>query len=331
MRIRLVSADELERAIPMPRAVEAMARAFSALSSGEARVPLRIHMEGGGVTTLAMPAYLPEGGGFPEALSVKVVTVSGENRARGLPSVQALVLVFHPQTGVPLALVEGGALTALRTGAASGLATQLMANPNASVLAVFGAGVQARTQVEAIHAVRPLTSLRIVSRGGESARVMARELKDAGCAFRVEAVDSPIEALKGADLVATATDSAVPVFPGEVVEAGTHVNAVGAYTPAMREVDGVLVGRSRVVVDSREGALAEAGDLTGAFEAGEASPSVVVGELGEVVAGRSIVARTSPTDITLFKSVGSGAQDAVIAGLLIQALERGEVGREVEL
>lgn len=330
MQIRLISARDLKQAIPMSRAVGAMARAFSALSSGEAKVPLRIHMEGGGVTTLAMPAYLPAGEGFPEALSVKVVTVSGENRSRGLPSVQALVVVFHPTTGVPLALVEGASLTALRTGAASGLATQLMANPEASVLTVFGAGIQARTQVEAIHAVRPLTSLRIVSRGGESARIMARELRDVGCPFTVDAVDSPTAALEGADLVATATDSATPVFPGPAVEPGTHVNAVGAYTPAMREVDGVLVGRSRVVVDSREGALAEAGDLTGAFQAGEASPSVVIGELGEVVAG-TIVARTSPTDITLFKSVGSGAQDAVIAGMLVQALERGEVGREVEL
>lgn len=310
VELRLLSAADVRVAVPMEEAVDAMRRAFGQLSSGDAQVPLRTSVEGEGGVMLVMPGRLRA----DEAMGAKVVSVFEGNRERGLPAVSALLLLVDPATGIPRAVLEGEALTALRTGAASGLATDLLARGDASVLTVFGAGVQARTQVEGVRAVRPIRELRIVSRTRASAEAFAREVEG----VEVRVLDDPAVAVRGAQVICTATTSSEPVFPGEAVDPGTHVNGVGSFTPSTREVDDNLVRRARVVVDSREAALAEAGDLLLPMERGVFSASDVHGELGEIVNG-SLSGREDDRQVTFFKSVGSAAQDLAVGR---RALER---------
>ena len=322
MKLRVLTAEDIRICLPMPGAIEAMRSAFAQLSSGEAVVPDRIAVSTEGGISLFMPGYLPREG----HLAAKVVSVYAENRSSGLPVIQGVVLVLDSQTGMPVALMNGAFLTALRTGAAGGLATELLAVEDASALAVFGAGPQARTQIEAVRAVRPIQEVRLVSRPAEGARVLARELEGVD----VEVFEDPAEAVDGAQVIVTATDSREPVFPGGAIRKGVHVNAIGAFTPEMAEVDGDLVARAKVVVDLRATVMAEAGDLVQAIKAGVFSLESIHAELGEVVNGdRS--GRESPEEITLFKSVGNAAQDVAVAGRILDAAAREGVGTLVEI
>jgi ornithine cyclodeaminase len=273
-----------------------------------------------------MPGYLRDS----RVLGGKVVSVFGSNARRGLPVVTAVVLLLDAETGLPRALLDGTALTALRTGAASGLATRLLARVEASVLAVFGAGAQARSQIEAVRAVRPIREVRIVSRSRSSAERLAGELDGLAGGLRVRVLEDRGEAVAGAHVIVAATDSATPVFPGERVEPGAHVNGVGSFTPAMQEVDETLVARARVVIDTREGALAEAGDLILPLRKGLVREEDVNTELGEVVLGRR-PGRTRADQVTFFKSVGNAAQDLAVAGHALEAAARLGVGRVAEL
>ena len=322
MKLRVLTAEDIRICLPMPGAIEAMRSAFAQLSSGEAVVPDRIAVSTEGGISLFMPGYLPREG----HLAAKVVSVYAENRSSGLPVIQGVVLVLDSQTGMPVALMNGAFLTALRTGAAGGLATELLAVEDASALAVFGAGPQARTQIEAVRAVRPIQEVRLVSRPAEGARVLARELEGVD----VEVFEDPAEAVDGAQVIVTATDSREPVFPGGAIRKGVHVNAIGAFTPEMAEVDGDLVARAKVVVDLRATVMAEAGDLVQAIKAGVFSLESIHAELGEVVNGDR-PGRESPEEITLFKSVGNAAQDVAVAGRILDAAAREGVGTLVEI
>lgn len=325
MQLLVVSGDEVERALPMATAIEAMAEAFGQLSSGAAVVPVRSSLEADGGITLVMPGLLRETG----ALGAKLVSVFEGNAERGLPTIHAAVLLLDADTGRPRALLEGGRLTALRTGAASGLATELLALPDASVLACYGAGVQARTQVAAVRAVRMIREVRVVSRTRESAEAFAAELRDSDPELVVVVPEARDDALAGAHVVVAATSSAEPVFDGQRVEPGAHVNSVGAYTPEMREVDDALVESARVVVDQREAALEEAGDLIGPIRDGTIAEDDLV-ELGELVNGTR-PGRASPDEITLFKSVGSAAQDLAAAARVVARVAAEGWGTRVEL
>ncbi|HSM61681.1 MAG TPA: ornithine cyclodeaminase family protein [Longimicrobiales bacterium] len=322
MKIRILSARDVAAAVDMPAAIEIMRGAFAALSAGDADVPIRLGIESAHGVHLFMPAHVRTTGDT----GVKVVTVSPENRARGLPAIHAVVLVLDAETGRPVALMDGTHLTALRTGAAGGLAADLLARRDASVVALFGAGVQARAQLEAVRCVRPVREVRIVSRGGASAARLASELTG----VEARAVDDPGEALRGAHVVITATDSARPVFPGGAVEEGAHVTAVGSYTPLMREVDTELVLRARVFVDQRAAALEEAGDLAGPIADGAVTEEVVVAELGEVASGAH-AGRTSDAEITYFKSVGNAVQDVAVAARILEVAERRGLGATFDL
>ncbi len=322
MQLRILTAADVRDCLDMSGAIEVMRDAFDQLSSGLAEVPERLAVSTGRGVSLFMPGYLPQGG----HLAAKVVSVFGENPAQGLPSIHGVVLVLDSETGVPLALMDGTYLTALRTGAASGLATDLLALPEASVLTVFGAGPQARTQVEAVRAVRPIREVRLLSRSTTSAEALARELD--GVAVSVS--DDAGASVAGAHVIVTATDSSEPVFPGHRVDAGAHVNAVGAYTPAMRELDADLVRRSKVVVDSRATIMAEAGDLVQAMAEGAFSLDDVHAEIGEIVRGDA-PGREDPTEVTLFKSVGNAVQDVATAGRVLAEAERRGLGQLVEL
>lgn len=329
MQLRLITGSQLRALVDIPTAIDLMADAFGALSAGRVSMPLRSRVDAVEGTTLLMPAFFASPTADAAALGAKVVSVFPGNRERKIPAVHALVVVLDPRTGAPVALIDGETLTALRTGAASGLATRMLAREDASVLAVFGAGAQAPTQIEAVRAVRPIREVRIVSRSGVSARALAHRLAEEG-RLRATAVATPEAALEGADVVVAATDSAIPVFPGERVPAGAHVNGVGSFTREMREVDGALVARATVVVDDRDAALREAGDLIQALEEGTIGEDDVRTTLGDLVLGRR-PGRTRGDEITFFKSVGVAVQDvAVAACALRRARERG-VGRRVEL
>ena len=323
MQLRILTATDVGLCMGMRGAIEAMKTAFAQLSSGEAVIPDRLSIASGdGGVSLFMPGYLPREG----HLAAKVVSVFGGNPSRGLPVIQGVVLVLDSATGGPLAVMDGTRLTALRTGAASGLATDLLAVPDASVLTVFGAGPQARTQVEAIREVRPISEIRLLSRSTTSAETMAEEIHDVD----VRVMDDPGRAVRGAEVIVTATDSHKPVFPGRATDPGVHVNAVGAFTPMMREVDGDLVARAKVVVDARASVMSEAGDLVQAIVEGVFSIDDIHAELGEVVAG-NVPGRESPEEVTLFKSVGNAAQDVAIACRVFLEAGRAGVGTVIEL
>jgi ornithine cyclodeaminase len=281
---------------------------------------MRVRLDGASGVTLFMPGYLQRTGD----VGAKIVSFYGDNAKRGLPAISAVVMVFDSETGFPTALMEAAYLTALRTGAASGLATDLLARRNASVLTIFGARGQAPTQIEAVRAVRPIKEVRIVSRRRESADRLAKQLK--GVDVRV--MDDRSAAVTGADVITAATTTATPVFNGRDVQPGTHINGVGSYTPEMQEIDSITVQRARVVVDSRDAALKEAGDLIIPLREGLIRGEHVDTELGEVVNGTK-PGRRSETDITFFKSVGVAVQDVAVARRVLQAA--GQRGLTVDL
>lgn len=309
MEIRVLSAEEVRQALPMPAAIEAMKQAFGQLSRGEAILPLRSRIEIEGNFSLFMPAYL-EGSGD---LAVKIVSVFPDNPDQGLPTIHAAVMVLASSTGEPIALMEGASLTAIRTGAASGAATDLLARPETSTAAIFGSGVQARTQLEAVCTVREIKQVRVYSLDQPGAQAFVEEMAGMGPVPRdLRIASSPAEAIGGADVICTATTSSNPVFVGSEVSPGTHINAVGSFTPSMQEIDSETVRRSLVVVDSRQAVLAEAGDLIIPIQRGEIEEDWVKVELGEIVNG-SHPGRTNADQITLFKTVGIAVQDAAAA------------------
>ncbi len=326
MKLLVLSAGDLRRALPMPEAVAAMKRAFADLSSGRANVPPRAVLpldERGEGLFLVKPAVRPG-----EAFGAKLLSLLPENPARGRPLIQALVVVRDAETGAPTGLCEGGLLTAWRTGAASGAATDLLARPDARRAAIFGAGAQARTQLLAIASVRPLEEIRVYCRTEATRSAFAAEL-DAEVAARVVAAPSPAEAIEGADVICAATSSATPVFDGAAVADGCHVNGVGSFTPEMREVDGELIRRARVFVDSRASARLEAGELIAAEREG-ATESAAWTELGEVVEGTR-PGRASSREITLFKSVGVAIQDLAAAARALERARELGLGTEIEI
>jgi ornithine cyclodeaminase/alanine dehydrogenase-like protein (mu-crystallin family) len=302
--MRILDADDV-RKISMRQAIDAVRAGFVALSTGKANVPVRGTLPVEGNTTLTMPAYIHGSA----VSSVKVISVYPGNPARGLPTVIGSVLVLDAQTGTPLALVDGGSLTALRTGAASGVASDLLALPNAKVLAVLGAGKQARTQVEAVCAVRPITHIRIYSPNNPGA--LADELRGK---YEVYVARDEADALDGAQVVVAATNSRTPVVHLDRLQPGTHVNGVGSFRPDMQEVAGMQA--AKIVVDHRESVWHEAGDLIIPRDLGVISEASVHAELGEVAAGLR-PGRESADEITFFKSVGNAVQDAAVAALLV--------------
>jgi ornithine cyclodeaminase/alanine dehydrogenase-like protein (mu-crystallin family) len=314
----------------MREAVEVVKRAFSGLSTGRADVPLRVALsqpDRGGVT-LVMPGYLSDS----ESLAVKVVSVHSRNAERNLPLINAVVIVIDSTTGQAVAAMEGGYLTALRTGAGSGAATDLLARRDAEVAAIFGAGAQARAQALAVAAVRPIKRFWFYSRRREHVDEMIAEMRPRlGPSIELLAAETPAQAAREALVVCAATTSSTPVFDGGDLRPGVHVNGVGSYKPEMQEVDCVTLRRaSKIVVDSREAAMAEAGDLIVAIERGEIQTSDIYAEIGEIAAGLK-PGRQGDGEITYFKSVGNAAQDVAVAQEVYQrALQEG-LGVEIDL
>ncbi len=327
----ILTRADVERVLPMESAMEAVAGAFAQLASGQATVPLRLHLAVPPVDGLAllMPAHLAGSG----ALGAKALTLFPHNAARyRLPTISALVTLFDAETGVPLALLDGGYLTAMRTGAASGVATRLMARDDARVLALFGAGAQALAQVWAVCVARSIERVVIVNRTRERAEQLAERLRAFGTPLPpdVRVATSAGEALAEADVVCCATASPSPVFADAQLRPGTHINGIGSYRPDMREVPEETVARARVIVDSRAAAWAEAGDLIGARDRGLIDEGHIAGELGEVVLGH-MPGRTDREQTTFFKSVGNAAQDIAAARAAYQQARELGVGTRVDI
>ena len=308
MGLQLIDAVGLQRALPMEAAIDALEAAFRAPTLPAS--PLRTHIEADGADLLMMPAMGDPG------IGIKLVTVNPSNPGRGLPLIHAVYVLFGPGSTEPRAVIDGAALTALRTGAVSGLATRHLANPEAERLVIFGAGVQGHSHLLAMRAVRPVWLVTVVSRTPQR----AAELVDRARALDTEASVGGPEAVTKADLVCTCTTSAEPLFDGALLKAGAHVNAVGSYRPHTRELDDAAVARARIVVETRESALAEAGDLVIPMETGVMGPSAIVADLAEVVRGAAV--RTSPEDITIFKSVGVAFEDLVVARAALDRMQR---------
>jgi alanine dehydrogenase len=325
--IHILSREDVRQALPMHQAIETVKGAFAQLSTGQADVPLRLALDvprHNGVTLL-MPAYLRT----DDQMAVKIVSVFHENPAQGLPLIHALVVVVDATTGRPAAIMDGIYLTALRTGAASGAATDLLARQDTHIAAIFGAGAQGRTQLEAVCAVRPIQEAWVYDKEPERAAAYADEMSQ-GLSLPVRVAETPAEAVHRADVICTATTSSSAVFENADVQPGTHINAVGAYTPEMQEIPVETVLRAKVVIDHQEASLAEAGDLLIPLKQGLITEDHIYAELGEIAAGLK-PGRASPEEITFFKSVGVAVQDVAAAGAVLEAARRLNLGSEVAL
>lgn len=326
----ILTAEDVRKALPMREAIEAMKSAYASLSKGTAVVPLRTRLSipESEALSLFMPAYVRSVAS--PAMAVKVVSLFPTNPARGLAYIQAAVLVLDSETGRAIALLEGSSLTAIRTGAAGGAAIDLLARKDSKVAAIFGAGAQGRTQLEAACAARNIETAYIFDANTQKASAFAEEMKGkAGVPQDVRVAGSAREAVENADIICTATTSSKPVFADSFVKAGTHISAVGSYTPEMQEVPAETIQRARVFVDSRSAALEEAGDLIQPIRAGLFGESHIQGELGEVVLGQ-LPGRGSDEEITYFKSVGIAVQDAMAAQVALDNARKLNIGQEVD-
>ena len=309
-----LSADAVRRALPMPDAITAMCDAFAQLTRGEVTLPTRLRLDAPAEHGVAL--IMPCHSSTQKLFSLKIATVFHDNPKRGLPTIQSVVILTDGATGTPLAVMDGASLTAIRTGGASGLATKLLARPEAAAAAIFGAGVQARTQLEAVCAVRPIRRARVFDTATALAERFAADMSQL-LGIPVELTDSPARNLEDADVVCTATPSSKPVFSDNELPPGAHINAVGAYRPDMAEIPAGTVCRARVVVDHRASVLEEAGDLLAPLNAGLIGEEHFGTELGELVLGQK-PGRTSAKEITLFKSVGVAIQDLCAAARVLE-------------
>lgn len=325
--IRILRADDIRQALPMAAAVEVMKEAFEELSAGRVTMPARTRVDvpASGGTTLFMPSHASRFG----RIGVKVVSVFGSNREKGLPAIQGVVFLLDDETGTPLAVLDGTYLTALRTGATSGAATDLLARADATTAAVLGAGVQGRTQLEAVCAVRSIRKAWVHDLVPETAKTFAEEMSTA-LSVEVTVASSSNQAVQGADIVCAATVSSTPVFADADLASGAHVKAVGSYKPEVQEIPAETVLRALVVVDHRESALEETGDLIIPIQRGLMTDTDIHAELGEIVAGTAL-GRTSAGQVTLFKSVGVAIQDLAAGARVLEEAQARDLGQVVRL
>lgn len=326
MKVLIINQEETHQLLPIDECMEAMADVLIALANGRALNPLRQILklpDKRGLLGL-MPGYL-------EALNtvgLKVVTVFHNNKGTEHDSHQGAVLVFEAEHGCLRALVDASAITAIRTAAVSGVATRLLAREDAHELAVLGSGVQAHTHVSAMLAARQIGRVRVWSPNPDHLKTFARHISEK-LNLLVTPTNSPLDAVKGADIVCTTTSAREPVLLGDWLAPGAHINAVGSSIPLARELDTAAVAKSRLFVDRRESTLNEAGDFLIPKREGIIGDQHIQGEIGEILTGR-MIGRQSPQEITLFKSLGLAVEDIAAAHYVYQrALER-DIGTWVE-
>jgi ornithine cyclodeaminase/alanine dehydrogenase-like protein (mu-crystallin family) len=319
-KLLILNEHEVERLLTMPACIGVMEEALSALARGEVHNPLRQAIRAAGANGLLglMPAYR---GGDAAVYSLKEVCVFPGNPARGLDTHLGAVLLHSGETGQLLAVMNASAITAIRTAAVSALATRLLARDDAHTLAIIGAGVQARTHLEAIPLVRNIDDVRIVSRTAAKAEALART--------GVRVVASVEEAVRGADIVVTATSSREPVLKREWLADGVHINAVGSSIAVARELDTATVAAAALFVDRRESTVNESGDYLFALREGAITEGHIRAEIGDILIGRE-AGRTSAGEITLFKSLGLAVEDLFAAQFLFEKATREGAGTWVD-
>lgn len=325
-KILYFSGDDLRAILTMEKCIEAMATAFSALSSGEASMPLRTSLEmvADNATALFMPVYLPGIG----KVGVKAITMARNNPAKGLPLIHAMMMIFDSSSGMPVAVMDGEVITAMRTGAVSGLATSLLAKKDASIAAVIGTGHQGETQLEAVCTVRDIRKAYVFDIQPARAKAFAAKMQEK---LNIEVVVAESAAtLQDADVICTSTSSKNPVFDDMHIKSGAHINGVGSYKPDMAEIPPQTIARAKVVVDQRQGCLAEAGDLIQPIQQGIITKDHIHGELGELVTGK-ISPRENNDEITVFKSVGLAVQDLITADLVLKTARENNLGTSLSL
>jgi ornithine cyclodeaminase len=323
----ILTEDDIRGVLAMPDLIDAMTRALGEYSAGHTVQPIRSVLEVGPEKNYfgVMPAAITS----PSAVGAKLVTVYHDNPARGLPSHLATIVLLDPDTGDLVAILDGRYITEARTAAVSAVSVKLLASRGASVLALLGSGVQARSHLEAIGHVVNLTDIRVWSPSADHREHFAHEATTLS-SLPVRATPDARTAVRGADIVVLATSSREPVVANDDVGPGTHICAVGACRPDQREMPTALIARARVYVDSRVGALKEAGDLLIPIREGAINDRHIVGEIGELVAGRA-AGRIAASGVTIFKSLGMAVEDVVAAQLAVERARAAGLGRTIDL
>jgi ornithine cyclodeaminase len=326
MKILILDSAQIRELLPMSECIELMADALAALARGEVFQPLRTITrppDARGLLGL-MPAYRA---GEHGAFGLKAICVFPGNPAQGKDAHQGAVMLFSRETGELLALMNASEITAIRTAAVSAVATHLLAREEAENLAIIGAGVQARTHLAALACVRPIKRARVACRNIGHAQQLAAEMQSK-FSFPIEPARTNEEAVRGADLIVTATSSLEPVINKDWISPGAHVNAIGTHSPNSREVDSGTMGVARIFVDRRESALNESGDYLLAAKEGVVTPESILAEIGELLVGAKS-GRSSESEITLFKSLGLAIEDVACADYLYKKATANNVGTYV--
>lgn len=309
---KILEESDIRKKLSMQKAIDLMRDAFIQISKRSATVPVRLAMDEKNKKgrVLFMPAYSPA----YQLFGLKMVSVFPDNPQLNLPAIQGKILVMDDTQGAPLGMLDAEYVTALRTGAASGLASNVLAIPASRVLAIFGTGAQAITQVEAILCVRPIEKIMVYGSSKEKAELFCKTLNQI---HNITCKPGTRESLKDADIICTATTSAQPLFELESLKDSVHINGIGSYKPEIREISSTVIKAARLIVDHRESALSEAGDIIMPIKENLINADHIVAELGEILLG-NILGRTEANQITVFKSVGNAVQDLAVAHYLLK-------------
>jgi ornithine cyclodeaminase/alanine dehydrogenase-like protein (mu-crystallin family) len=326
VEIRVLRAADVRALLPMPECIDLMQRTMIAVSEGRAVLPLRslLVMPADRGLMGNMPGYLAE----PECFGVKLVSLMPRNKPPLYSSHLGVVLLFESEHGQPVALVDAAEVTAIRTAAASGLATRLLAQPQAGDLALLGAGEQARSHLQAMLAVRVLRRVRVWARDLVKAAAFA-ESEGAKHGILIEPIATVREAVAGADLICTVSKAREPILQGDWLLAGAHLNVVGSSIATAAEIDTAAVVRARFFVDYRDSTIHEGGEYLRALRAAAITPDHILGEIGEVANGTK-VGRRAPTDVTLYKSLGIAPQDLASSHYVLEKARARGIGQVVD-
>jgi ornithine cyclodeaminase/alanine dehydrogenase-like protein (mu-crystallin family) len=317
--MRMIGSEEIATCLPMRDAIDLMAEAFAMFTAGRCTVPPRMvtALPATDTTLICKPAYVED----MNRAGIKLLTQNDQNKRNLLPSIQGVMLLLEGDTGQFLALMDGPCVTALRTGAASGLATELLARKDADTLALFGCGAQGRTQLEAVCCVRDLKRVFVYNRNRATAQAFVAEMQGK---YDLEiAIADNLKHLRDADIICTATPSTKPLFSREQIRSGVHINAIGSYKPEMQELSPAVIRDGRLFVDSITDCLRESGDIIKPLSDNVIGVDHVVGEIGSVVEG-ALKGRESDQDITIFKSVGIAIQDLIVADAVFRRMTKKE-------
>lgn len=311
--IKLLSSEDIERLISMKEAISATQRAFASYSAGASLVPQRYisNVQGAGIDLFFKPAYNNELG----RMALKILTQKTDGAQQGIPSILGVVLLLDLSSGAVISMMDGAYLTALRTGAASGIATKLLSRELAETVAIFGCGEQGKTQLEAVCNVRTVKKVLLFDKNIEAATKFKYSMEEKLC-ISIN-VEKDLQNLKMADIICTATNAEKPLFSYHDISAGVHINAIGSYKPNMQEIDPDIIRSSVLFVDSKESVLKESGDLIKPLSKRLFSADIIKAEIGDLI-NNKVKGRQSDKEITIFKSVGLGVQDLYVANTVYE-------------